>query len=148
MRIRIQSADAGAGRVTSTQSVSRHRTNPGIVALWPIARPINRSSPDCLSTRGIAKRVDDRCKRIVGQRPHFFIGSVLDRMGHEDHRWIVAKGSILRGSRLPELARRDGHCHHAEIFQVAYVVHTARRARPSISERLDDEVALLSNLLF
>src|SRR3546814_14198799 len=85
---------------------------------------------------------DDLVERDVGQGPHLVVGAVLDRVGHEDARRVEPERLRLGRGGVDELARRDEHAGYAPALQISDVGHTARRARPSVGERLDDQVAL------
>lgn len=91
--------------------------------------------------------VKDRMEGVVGQRLHLFIGAVLNRMRHEDTRWVESERLRLGLSCLSKLDRGDEHGRHAPVFQFHDVVHTARGARPSIGQRFDHHITLRGNFL-
>src|SRR6266487_1343365 len=62
-------------------------------------------------------------------------------MRHEDARRLEAEGPRLRVRGLGELGRGDVDGRQAPALQLGRVVHTARRAGPSIGEGLHDRVA-------
>ena len=75
---------------------------------------------------------------------NLFARERLDRVRHHD-RGIVrgAERLRLRARGAYELGRDERRHRNAVVLEEHAVVHTARRARPSISKRFDDEVALL-----
>ena len=78
---------------------------------------------------------------------HLVVGAVLDGVFHEHPGRLEAKGFTLGLGRIHERTRSNEHAGNATDFQINDVVHTARRATASISEALDDEAALLSDLV-
>ena len=90
---------------------------------------------------------DDGRVRGLGRGPHLVV-----RCGPAPG---AARGRTARGSRAPRPARGrprrrprgEEHPDHAAALEVGDVVHTARRARASIGERLDDHLALLGDLV-
>ena len=83
----------------------------------------------------------------VGQGLDLGIGSILDRVLDEDPRRIRSQGPGLRLGRVAKHARGDEHRRNASLFEIGGVVHTARRARPSVGQRLDHCIAALGDLL-
>ena len=72
---------------------------------------------------------------------NFLSGLVLYGMRyvHSVKIGAVERRSLGPGSGL-ELPRGDGHRRHSQILQIYGVVQTARCARPSIGQRLDNGV--------
>src|SRR5436305_2056088 len=68
-------------------------------------------------------------------------------MRHEHPSGIGAERAGLGGGGVDELARRDHDAGGAAALEDHDVVHTARRARASIGERLDHHVAFRSDLV-
>ena len=96
------------------------------------------------SYQGIHNRLDHR----IRFRLHFRIGGILYRMGHEDatHLWQT-QGFGLGLRRIDERARRQKHRGLSVNLKPDAIVHTARCARPSVSQGFDDEARLLSDAL-
>ena len=69
-------------------------------------------------------------------------------MRYEDGGGFVAEGIGLGFGRFDEFRAGDEAAGDSAIFEVGDIVHTARRARPSIGQGFDDHVALRADLLF
>jgi len=104
----------------------------------PRARPVPRRTG-----RSHEQVLDD----LLGDRLDFLVGPVLDRMGHEDGHIGKSERCRLSIRTTHKLTRRNEHARHSTTFKISDVVHTARRAAASISECLDDEVALGGDLV-
>lgn len=83
----------------------------------------------------------------VGEQVQLGIGAVLDRVRDVDRRRIETEGVGLGAGGLDELGRGDEDGWAAFSLEVRRVVHTARRAGPSISEGFDHKVTLAEDLL-
>src|SRR5262249_32519042 len=99
------------------------------------------------ASAGGQEPTQDLVERAVRQSSHLVVGAVLDRMGHEHRVGVGAQRGGLRRRGVHELARGDHHAREAAALQVDDVVHTARRARASIGECLDHQVALRADLV-
>jgi len=87
------------------------------------------------------QRQQHRLQRAVGDLGHLLVGTVLDRMLDEHCCRIGAERGCLMRRGLGELHGRDERSRDTATFQVNDVVHTARRAAPSIGERFEHRVA-------
>src|SRR5215471_13825160 len=67
--------------------------------------------------------------------------------GLEDGSRVESQCTALRPSRVLKLRRGHEDAWQSTAFQLGHVVHTARRAGPSISEGFDDCVALDADLI-
>src|SRR4051794_34610131 len=65
---------------------------------------------------------------------------------HPRHRRVTERLGLML-SRLDELTGGDEHTRDATQLEITDVVHTARRAAPSIGERLDHHLALGGDLV-
>ena len=103
----------------------------------------------CPPTSAVGEEpTQDLVERGVGQGAQLVVGAVLDRMRHEHpQRGSAPSDADLGVGGVDELARRDEHRRDAAALQIDDVVHTARRARASIGERLDHDVALRGDLV-
>ena len=106
------------------------------------------------SLRSVLYLVRGECLQDVvnsrtGATSHFIVGSVLYGVRHVNsilgNLWH-AKGLGLMMCRFNKFARRDHDRRNISCFVINQVVHTARRAGPSISESLDHRFALFGNL--
>src|SRR5258706_10616586 len=68
-------------------------------------------------------------------------------MGHEHSGRGKAQRTGLRLGAFHELCGGDEDAHDAAGLEIVDVVHTARRATPSIGEGLNDNVALRGDLV-
>ena len=94
------------------------------------------------SGAGGAEEGEDCLAGFVGERANFVVGAVLDGMGHEHMRGVEADRGALADGGIGELGGRHEHARDAPGFEIGDVVHTARRARASVGECLDHDVAL------
>ena len=76
--------------------------------------------------------ITNRPKYLVGDRDHFLICSVLNRMRDVNGRRIRAEGLSLLVRPIGKHITRHKQSGDAELLQVQRVMHTARRAAPSI----------------
>src|SRR5262249_43012964 len=118
----------------------------GSCALW---EKVRTGAAPLRSTPAVAAEQcsGDLLKGAVGDRDHFLVGAVLNRMLDEDRGGITAEGARLRGGAVDELDGGDEHSGDAARLEVDDVVHTARRARPSVGERFDDGAAVLGDVV-
>ena len=92
------------------------------------------------------KSFAERRKACIGDVRHFRIRSVLNRMRHVHcSRLRTERLSLLLGPVLEHMTRNKD-TRDAEHFKVQRVVHTARRAAPSIGQCFDNRLALLCDL--
>src|SRR5262245_47972866 len=100
---------------------------------------------------GCRALVDETCDDCVyGARSHranLLVGAVLHRVRNVDGRWIESERSRLPLGAVDERFGGDEYGGNPAALEVDDVVHTARRARSSIGERLDDRVAAGSDLV-
>ena len=82
--------------------------------------------------RLLGDRTDQSVDGLVGQRHHFRVGSVLDRMFHEDPLRLKAERIPLNVGRVDEHVAGHENGGDAAPFEINGVVHTARRATASI----------------
>ncbi len=85
--------------------------------------------------------------RGVSEVLHFSIGSILNWMGDKQRSRFDPERLPLSGSSLYENLRGNKDPNNAASFKISDVVHTARRATASISERFDNRLTLHRNLL-
>ena len=64
--------------------------------------------------------------RLSRQLRHFFVATILDRMGDEKARGCYAKRLALRCRRVDEFGRRDEGGGQTATFQAHDVMQTAR----------------------
>ena len=62
---------------------------------------------------------DDLVECAVRERAQFFIGPILDRVGHPNHRRLVTERLALDLGSLNESRRRDDHCRDTTTFEIA-----------------------------
>ncbi len=84
---------------------------------------------------------------VVGDLAHFVVGAVLDRMVDENAGGLEAESVCLDTSRPDKFVGGDHDAGDAAGFEIGEVVHTARRARPSVGEGFDHRVAAGGDLL-
>jgi hypothetical protein len=84
---------------------------------------------------------------FVGERPELIVGTVLDWMRNKYQRRVRTERFGLRLRALNELGCRHAYSWNATRLKVRHVMRTARYARASIAEPLDDEVNLGGDLL-
>src|ERR1041385_1862492 len=84
---------------------------------------------------------------LVGESAQLVVGAVLHRMRDEDKSGIGAERLRLRFRSLNKLGRRDADRRNATLLEVRHVMRTARYARPSVAEPLDDQIHLAGDLL-
>jgi hypothetical protein len=115
-------------------SAARRRALKGIASVW-------RSSSS----------FDDRGQNLVeggvGVADHLGVGSILNRMRHEDPRRRESECFRLRFGCLNEALRGDEDTGKSPGFEISDVVHTARRAAASIGKRFDHQVACRRDLM-
>jgi hypothetical protein len=100
--------------------------------------------------RGLCEGLHDGVDRFAGLGAHLFVACILNWMGHVDRasgKLRQAEGFGLLVCRAGELARRHHHRGDTPGLVVCQVVHTARRAGPSIRQRLDHDPAALCDLV-
>ena len=68
-------------------------------------------------------------------------------MSNEGAGWVEPESFTLGVGGLDELVGSYEDTREASTFEVCNVVHTARRARASIGQRLDDSIAALGDLV-
>src|SRR5438067_12208623 len=68
-------------------------------------------------------------------------------MRDEDKSGIGAERFRLRLRSLNKLGRRDAGRRNATLLKVRHVMRTARYARPSVAESLDDQIDFAGDLL-
>ena len=76
--------------------------------------------------------LDDFVECAIRERTQFFIGPILDRVGHPNHRRLVTERLALDLGSLNESRRRDDQRRDTTAFEIASIVQTARYARASI----------------
>ena len=119
--------------------------NPGTAAISRAGTPTNvpGSGGPGFGPRGVRQSLHDL--RKDGPGPLLDLGRklVLDGMRHVD-RVIVrpAQRRCLGPGGGSKHVRRHGDCGNARVLNSNRVVQTARRARPSIGQGLDDRVRL------
>src|SRR5437773_5789603 len=125
-----------------------------------------RRAPGCSQTRTLtlpslpsnSNRIGPPCRlrleplhhlreRPLRHHAHLRVGPVLDRVRHVDGGRREAERFRLPLGAVDELLGRDEDRGHAARLEIDDVVHTARRARPSIGERFDDGVAACGDLV-
>jgi hypothetical protein len=79
---------------------------------------------------------------VFGQYHHFCVGAVLDRVRNKHPLRRQTERSALRNCRVGEFRRSDEDSWNPAAFEIDDVVHTARRAAASVSERFNDRTAL------
>ena len=93
--------------------------------------------------------VEDFVDEALGVFVHLGVRAVLHWMRDEDSADLFESEAFgLVAGGLDELRGGDEDAGLALQFEEDGVVHTARRAGSSISERFDDEVALLQDRIF
>lgn len=97
----------------------------------------------CLSRYRLQQPPD----RSLCDGSHLVIGAVLDGMSNKYGGRIISQGPRLRDSGLGELAGGNINTRYTPPFQGYDVVHTARRARASIGQGFDHDVAFGADLL-
>jgi hypothetical protein len=75
---------------------------------------------------------DEFIDRFVGDRDHFVVGPVLNRVFYPDRSRVEPEGAALTFGAIDELGGGYEDAGDAAGFEVADVVHTARRATASI----------------
>src|SRR5438067_2166543 len=105
-----------------------------------------------LELHGASRRLRLEPLHYLGERPlrhhtHLLVGPVLDWVRHVDRGRREAESLRLSLGTVDELLGRDEDRRHAARLEIDDVVHTARRARPSIGERFDDGVAARGDLV-
>ena len=93
------------------------------------------------------QQAHDLRQGCLGQGGDFGVGAVLDWVGDEDGGGIVAECASLGGSGGDKLRRSHEDTRDGAPFHIHDVVHTARRARASISQRFDKRINLRGDLL-
>ena len=78
------------------------------------------------------KRSENLIHRCIGKGPNFLIGAILNRVGDKDTGRGEAECPRLVARRVLELAGGDEDTGNALLLQSGEVMHTARRARPSV----------------
>jgi len=84
---------------------------------------------------------------LIGDCHHLVVGSILNRVRSEYSERVEAESGALGGSGITELHGGGEDRRDASSFKIVDVVHTARRTRASISERLDHSVALAGDFV-
>ena len=79
-------------------------------------------------------------RSAVGDAQHLLVGAVLDRMLDVDGRRLRAQRASLMLRTIHEREGGDEDRGDAARFQINRVVHTARRATPSIGEGFDRQL--------
>ena len=92
-------------------------------------------------------RADDFRVSRIGVGAHFLVGAILDRVRHQNPLGSEAERAGLRFCSAQKFTRGHEHRWDAPPLQVADVVHTARRAAPSIGKGLDENIAFRGDLL-
>jgi len=88
------------------------------------------------------QRRDDGPERRVGKLSHLVIRAILDRMRHEDMPRVRSERPSLHRYCTLKRCRRHHDGRDVPLFEACEVVHTARRARTSVGERLDQSSTL------
>src|SRR5438132_6449814 len=121
-----------------TRSTSSRSSVSGYAISWSVwaqAKGPTSISPSRRQPRG------HLVEHLVGERGHLGAREGLDRMLHHDRAvGGGAEGLRLGLRRAGELGRDDRRRANAVILEEHAVVHTARGAGPSVSERLDGHV--------
>src|SRR3989442_12660623 len=86
-------------------------------------------------------------ERPLRHHAYLLVGPALDRVRHVDGGRREAERLRLPLGAVDELLGCDEDRRHAARLEIDDVVHTARRARPSIGERFDDGVAARGDLV-
>src|ERR1043166_3422404 len=84
---------------------------------------------------------------LVGEPAQLVVGAVLHRMRDKHKSGIGAERFRLRLRSLNKLGRRDADRRNATLLEVRHVMRTARYARPSVAEPLDEQVHFTGDLL-
>lgn len=83
--------------------------------------------------------------RPLRQDPDLGVGPILDGMRHQHPGGLETEGRRLSDGGTLELLRGDEYPRQTAGLEVDDVVHTARRATPSIGEGLDDRLTLVGD---
>ena len=90
-------------------------------------------------------RGDDLVERRVGESAHLVVGAVLDGVrARRPRAGSTPSAPTALSAASTNSVDATNTAGDAPPLQIDDVVHTARRARPSVGERLDDDVALLA----
>lgn len=92
-------------------------------------------------------RPNDFLESVVGDLDDLFIGPVLYGMWNENARGLESQGFRLRLGGFNEFGAGDEGARKTAAFQVGNVMHTARRATPSIRQRFNHYIALRADKL-
>ena len=92
------------------------------------------------------QRVEDLRKGRFGESPHLLVGALLDRMPGEHPPGVHPQGPTLGVGRLREAVRGHEDARQAQVFQIDYVMHTARRAGASVGQGFDHRPAFGGDL--
>ena len=103
--------------------------------------------PDPAGIRSGRQGGEDVIERGVGEVTQLPCTAILNGVGNKHGGRREAQSGGLGGSGGNELRRGHQYPWHAAPLEVGDVVHTARRATPSISEGLDDHIAVNGDLL-
>ncbi len=89
---------------------------------------------------------DDLVGGRLGELLHLGVRAVLDGVRDENSTWIRTQRACLCFGGVRKNRRGDHHRWNVPAFKPGEVVHTARRARASVSEGLDHRITLGVNL--
>jgi predicted alpha-1,6-mannanase (GH76 family) len=110
--------------------------------------PLLACGPRGSAVGGFGQRGEHGRENCVGPGGQLFVGQQLDWMGDIDHAGVWhAETACLLDSFVSERCRGDSDRRDAPALQVDEVMQTARRARASISEGLNDEVGIADDLV-
>src|SRR5207302_658172 len=138
-RRRTRAKAAWTRGTSSRSSVSGRAISWGV---WAQAKAPTSISPSRRHPR------EHLVEHLVGERAHLVAREGLDRMLHHD-RAVGGGAERLRLGlrRAGELGRDDRRRGNTVILEEHAVVHTARRAGPSVGERLDEHVGGADDLV-
>lgn len=109
---------------------------------------MNTAGKARLSSRALPGQCfNDAGQRLLRQCADFVIGTILNRVRHEHHRRVQAQRFALQRSGFDELARSDTDTGNVTAFEVAYIMHTARRTGTSVSQSFNEKVTFFSDAL-
>jgi len=83
----------------------------------------------------------------IGEGAHLIVGAILNRVGNKHPRRLEADGVALGLGRVDELGGGQEHTRQTTSLEISDVVHTARRAAPSVGQRLDHDVTFRGDLV-
>ena len=94
-----------------------------------------------------AHQLIDRCETLLGQPAQFGIGAILNRMRNEDAVRMEAERLTLRARGSFEDFGGNETAGYSATVEIFDVMQTARRARSSVGQAFDHNIAFAGNFL-